>query len=58
VVDNIYRELSGPKGILRHAGVVDASKSWVGGDNILIQTGDVIDRGPCSRGAVSLLSRS
>src|SRR5450759_318873 len=55
VVCDVHGELGGLTEILLHAGIVDRSKSWVGGDTVLIQTGDVIDRGPHSRGAVSLL---
>ena len=57
VVGDIHGELDGLKEILIHAGIIDRNRVWVGGDTILIQTGDVIDRGPRSRGAVSLLRR-
>jgi hypothetical protein len=55
VIGDIHGELAGLKEILLHTGIVDHNTAWVGGDTILIQTGDVIDRGPHSRGAVSLL---
>jgi len=57
VVGDIHGELKGLEEILLHAGIIDRNKSWVGGDTVLIQTGDVIDRGPHSRGALSLLRR-
>jgi hypothetical protein len=43
--------------ILRAAGVLDRRDRWVGGKTILIQTGDVLDRGADSRRSVDLLRR-
>jgi hypothetical protein len=42
---------------LRAAGLVDARTRWSGGRAILVQTGDVVDRGPDSRKALDLLRR-
>lgn len=55
VIGDIHGELTGLKDILRHAGLIDRRARWVARDTTLIQTGDVIDRGPYSRGAVALL---
>lgn len=44
-------------GILRAAGLVDARARWSGGRAILVQTGDVLDRGPDSRKVLDLLRR-
>jgi hypothetical protein len=44
-------------GILRAAGLVDARARWIGGRAVLVQTGDVLDRGADSRRAVDLLRR-
>lgn len=41
--------------ILRAAGLVDGRARWVGGRSILVQTGDVLDRGPASRRVLDLL---
>jgi hypothetical protein len=43
--------------ILRFAGVVDAKERWAGGKAHLVQTGDVLDRGPDARKALDLLMR-
>jgi hypothetical protein len=40
---------------LRATGLVDARLSWIGGSAHLVQTGDVLDRGPESRKAMDLL---
>jgi hypothetical protein len=43
--------------ILREAGLVNRRGRWSGGRSILIQTGDVLDRGPDSRKVIDLLQR-
>lgn len=43
--------------ILRAAGLVDRRDRWIGGRAMLIQTGDVFDRGAESRRVVDLLRR-
>lgn len=41
--------------ILKRAGLVDDQNHWVGGSVILVQTGDLVDRGPKGREAMDLL---
>ncbi len=43
--------------ILQTTGLVDAKRQWVGGTAILVQTGDVFDRGAKVREALDLLMR-
>lgn len=44
-------------GILRAAGIIDARNRWSGGKTHLVQTGDLIDRGPDSRKVNDLVMR-
>lgn len=42
---------------LTNAGIIDESGSWSGGDDHLVVTGDLLDRGPNSRAAMDLVRR-
>ncbi len=55
VVGDIHGELTGLTAILRHAKLIGPSGKWTGGETVLIQTGDVVDRGPCTWECVRLL---
>jgi hypothetical protein len=43
--------------ILRAAQVIDTRNRWTGKRTVLVQTGDILDRGPDSRKAIDLLRR-
>ena len=43
--------------ILRAAGLIDTRNRWIGKKAVLVQTGDVLDRGPDSRKALDLLRK-
>ena len=56
-VGDVHGSYDGLAAILRTAGIIDARARWSGGRAILVQTGDVVDRGPDSRKALDLLRR-
>jgi hypothetical protein len=43
--------------ILREAGLIDSRRRWTGGRAVLVQTGDILDRGGQSRQAIDLLRK-
>jgi len=43
--------------VLRMAGLVDEKTRWMAGDAVLVQTGDLLDRGPEARRVLDLLMR-
>jgi hypothetical protein len=56
VIGDVHGELKRFKAILKHAGLIDEEGTWSGGEDTLIQVGDVIDRGPQSAEAMRLIS--
>ena len=55
VIGDVHGEFDGLREILLHAGLINDRDSWTGGESLLIQVGDVIDRGPRSLECVGLL---
>ena len=43
--------------VLASAGLIDGNGDWIGGKTHLVQTGDVVDRGPDSRAVMDLLMK-
>jgi Calcineurin-like phosphoesterase len=54
-VGDVHGDLAAFKTILVEAGVLDSSGAWVGGDTVLVQVGDLIDRGPSMRGTLDFV---
>jgi hypothetical protein len=54
-IGDVHGEYDGFVGILQRAHLIDPSKRWAGGNTILVQTGDVLDRGPGARSVMDLL---
>src|SRR5436189_292071 len=54
-VGDIHGDLDAFTGILQRARLVDPMRRWTGGQTVLVQTGDFLDRGPNARGVMDLL---
>lgn len=48
-IGDIHGDFDAYAAIITDAGLVDDKMNWAGGDTILIQTGDIADRGPDTR---------
>ncbi|HEX6998732.1 MAG TPA: metallophosphoesterase [Gammaproteobacteria bacterium] len=57
VVPDVHGAYEALVGLLRAAGIVDASLAWSGGDAVLVSLGDLLDRGSASRRVMDLLMR-
>jgi hypothetical protein len=56
-VGDIHGDYEQFAGVLLSAGLIDPSGNWTGGKAHLVQTGDVVNRGPNSRQIMDLLMR-
>ena len=54
-IGDIHCEYDGLVSILREAGLADAKLGWTGGKAVVVQTGDILDRGPACRRVLDLL---
>ena len=54
-IGDIHGSLDGLVTILTRTKLIDASRRWIGGTAILVQTGDMTDRGAGVRGVMDLL---
>lgn len=54
-VGDLHGDLDAARAALQLAGVLDDKGHWSGGETWLVQTGDITDRGPDSRGVIALL---
>jgi len=54
-IGDVHGELPGFRLILKEAGLVDDKGAWTGGDATLVQLGDLIDRGPSTRGVLDFV---
>jgi hypothetical protein len=52
-----HGDLGAARATLRLAGAIDAQDRWIGGSLVVVQTGDVVDRGDDERAILDLLAR-
>jgi len=55
VVGDIHGDYDKLKSVLRHAKLIDDNDDWIGTDSILMQLGDLMDRGPDFKFCIELL---
>ncbi|HNZ21624.1 MAG TPA: shewanella-like protein phosphatase [Polyangiaceae bacterium] len=56
-IGDLHGDLAATRKALRVAGVMSDKDSWSGGNTVLVQTGDVLDRGDDERAILDLLDR-
>jgi hypothetical protein len=56
-IGDLHGDLGAARDSLRTAGVLDGSDHWSGGDTIVVQVGDVLDRGDGESQILALLDR-
>lgn len=56
-IGDLHGDLGGARAALRAAGAIDASDHWIGGQLVVIQLGDVLDRGDDESQILALLER-
>ncbi len=56
-IGDVHGDLAATRAALRLAGAIDAEDRWVGGDLVVVQTGDQLDRGDQEREILDLLDR-
>jgi hypothetical protein len=54
-VGDVHGNLEGLKALLQQAGMINPEGRWSGGRATLVQSGDIVDRGPQSRAALDFL---
>jgi hypothetical protein len=56
-IGDLHGDLKATRRALQLAGAIDASDRWVGGKLVVVQTGDVLDRGDDDRAVSALLEK-
>ncbi len=56
-IGDVHGDLDATRRALRLAGAIDANDRWIGGDLVVVQAGDVLDRGDDEQAILDLLHR-
>ena len=56
-IGDLHGDLAAAKAALRAGGAIDDKDTWSGGDLVVVQTGDQLDRGDSERAILDLLDR-
>ena len=54
---DVHGDLEAARGALRLAGAIDEQDHWIGGDLIVVQTGDQLDRGDQEQAILDLFEK-
>src|SRR5688572_20846577 len=54
-IGDLHGDISGTRSALRAAGVIDDKDNWIGKDTVVVQTGDVLDRGDDEQAILDLI---
>ncbi|MEQ9318587.1 MAG: shewanella-like protein phosphatase [Polyangiaceae bacterium] len=54
-IGDVHGDLAATKAALRLGGLIDSEDAWSGGDTVVVQTGDVLDRGSDEQAILDLL---
>jgi len=56
-IGDLHGDLAATRAALRAAGAIDASDRWIGGALVVVQTGDVLDRGDDEQAILDLIAK-
>lgn len=56
-IGDLHGDLAATRSALRAAGAIDRGDRWIGGDLVVVQTGDVLDRGDDEQAILDLIAR-
>jgi hypothetical protein len=56
-IGDLHGDLAATRSALRAAGAIDEADRWIGGELVVVQTGDVLDRGDDEQAILDLLFR-
>jgi len=56
-IGDLHGDLGGTRAALRAAGAIDGQDHWIGGQLVVVQTGDVLDRGDDEHAILDLIAR-
>jgi len=56
-IGDLHGDLGGARAALRAAGAIDDRDHWIGGELVVVQTGDILDRGDDEQAILDLVAR-
>lgn len=56
-IGDLHGDLGGARAALRAAGAIDETDKWIGGELVVVQTGDILDRGDDESKILELLDK-